>query len=112
MQGGMCHALYQYVKANNKYKKDYEKNKESLHLKYCDVNNLYKWTMSQKFLVDSFKWVEETSQYNEDFIKSHNDGSNIGYLIDVDVQYLEIFTTFAILPFFLKEWKLEKLKNL
>ena len=59
--------------------------------------------MSQNFLVDSFKWVEETSQYNEDFIKSHNDGSNIGYLIDVDVQYLEIFTTFAILPFFLKE---------
>ena len=59
--------------------------------------------MSQKFLVDSFKWIEETSQYNEDFIKSNNDGSNIGYLIDVDVQYLEIFTTFAILPFFLKE---------
>ena len=68
--------------------------------------------MSQKFLVDSFKWVEETSQYNEDFIKSNNDGSNIGYLIDVDVQYLEIFTTFAILPIFLKEWKLEKLNNL
>ena len=68
--------------------------------------------MSQKFLVDSFKWVEETSQYNEDFIKSNNDGSNIGYLIDVDVQYLEIFTTFAILPFFSERMKIGKAEKL
>ena len=68
--------------------------------------------MSQKFLVDSFKWVEETSQYNEDFIKSNNDGSNIGYLIDVDVQYLEIFTTFAILLFFSERMKIGKAEKL
>ena len=29
---GICHAIYRYVKANNKYKKDYDKNKESLYL--------------------------------------------------------------------------------
>ena len=27
---GTCHSIYQYTKANNKYVKDYDKNKESL----------------------------------------------------------------------------------
>ena len=30
----ICHAIYWYAKANNKYIKDYDKNKESLCLKY------------------------------------------------------------------------------
>ena len=37
----MCHAIRHYAKANNKYIKDYDKNKESLYLKYLNVNNLY-----------------------------------------------------------------------
>ena len=36
---GICHATHQYVKANNKYMKDYDKNKESSYLKFWDVNN-------------------------------------------------------------------------
>ena len=39
--GGICHSIYQYVKANNKYMKDYDKNKECSYLQYWDVNNLY-----------------------------------------------------------------------
>ena len=27
--GGICHSIYQYAKTNNKYMKDYCKNKES-----------------------------------------------------------------------------------
>ena len=30
----ICHAIHWYVKANNKYIKDYHKNKESSYLKY------------------------------------------------------------------------------
>ena len=41
IRGGICHAIYQYVKANNKYMKEYDKNKETLCSKYWDVNNLY-----------------------------------------------------------------------
>ena len=37
---GICQAVYQYTKANNKYMKDYDKSKES-YLKYWDVNYLY-----------------------------------------------------------------------
>ena len=49
IRGGICHSIYQYVKANNKYMKDYDQNKESSYLRYWDVNNLYSWAMSQKF---------------------------------------------------------------
>ena len=37
--GGICDTIYRYAKANNKYMKDYDKNKESSHLKYWYVNN-------------------------------------------------------------------------
>ena len=33
IRGGICHAVYQHAKANDKYMKDYDKNKESLYLK-------------------------------------------------------------------------------
>ena len=29
IRGGICNAIHQYAKANNKYMKDYDKNKES-----------------------------------------------------------------------------------
>ena len=29
IRGGICHSIYRYAKANSKYMKDYEKNKES-----------------------------------------------------------------------------------
>ena len=48
--------------------KDYDKNKESSYLQYWDVSNLYGWTMPQKFPINNFEWIEDTSQFNEDFI--------------------------------------------
>ena len=45
IRGGICHAIHWYAKVNNRYTKDYDKNKESTYLKYLDVNNLYGWTM-------------------------------------------------------------------
>ena len=49
MTGEACHSLYPYtstqkhihIKANNKYMKDYHTNKESSHIKYWNVNNLF-----------------------------------------------------------------------
>ena len=29
IRGGICHAFHRYVRANNKYMKDYDKNEES-----------------------------------------------------------------------------------
>ena len=54
-RGGLCHSISKCVKANNKYMKDYDKNKVSSYSKYLDVNNLYGWPMSQKLSVNGFK---------------------------------------------------------
>ena len=36
---GICHAIHRYSITNNKYMKDYDKNKESSYPKYLNVNN-------------------------------------------------------------------------
>ena len=43
--------------------------------------------MSQKLPVNVFEWVEELSQFKEDFIKNHDEDSNKGYFLEVDVEY-------------------------
>ena len=40
-RAGICHSIYRYAKANNKYIKYYDKNKEPSYIQYWDVNNLY-----------------------------------------------------------------------
>ena len=51
IRGGICHAVYRYAKANNKYINDYDKNIESSYLGYLDANNLCGREMSQKLPV-------------------------------------------------------------
>ena len=41
IKGRICHSINRYVKPNNKYMNDYDKNQESLYLKFWNVNNLY-----------------------------------------------------------------------
>ena len=38
---GICHTIHIYANANNKYIKDYDKNKELSYIQYWNVNNLY-----------------------------------------------------------------------
>ena len=40
--------------------------------------------MSQKLLVNVFRWAEDLFEFNEDFIKR-----NEGYFVEYDVQYPE-----------------------
>ena len=70
IRGGICHSIYRYAKANNKYMKDYDKNKRSFYIQYWDVNNLYVLAMTQKLPVNNFEWIKDASQFNEDFIKT------------------------------------------
>ena len=43
-------------KVNNKYMKNYDKNKESSFIQYQDPNNLYGWAKAQKLPADGFMW--------------------------------------------------------
>ena len=76
IRGGICHSIYQYTKANNKYMKYYDKNKESSYIQNWNVNNLYGWKMMQKLPVNNFEWIKDTSQFNEDFTKNCNEESD------------------------------------
>ena len=48
--------MHRYVKVNNKYMKNYNKNKEASYIKYLEANNLFGREMSQKLPVDGLKW--------------------------------------------------------
>ena len=43
--------------------------------------------MSQKLPRNNFKWVEDTSIINEEFIKNYNENSYKGYILEVDAKY-------------------------
>ena len=51
ISGAICQASHRYVKANNPYMKNYDKNIESSYKEYLDANNLHGWAMSQKLRV-------------------------------------------------------------
>ena len=70
IRGEISHTIHHYGKANNKYMKNYDKNEESFYLKYWDVNNLYGCALLQKLPVNKFDWNDDTSQFNEGFIKT------------------------------------------
>ena len=50
---------------------------------------LYGWAMSQKLPANKFEWIEEISQFHEDFLKDCKGESDEGYFLEVDVQYPE-----------------------
>ena len=107
-RGGICQAIHRYVKANNKYLKNYDKDIISSYLMYLDANNLHGWAMSQKLPVNGFKWVEKSrlSRFNEIFIKSYDENSDEGYFLKVDVDYPKKYSIFIkIYQFYLKEKK-------
>ena len=110
---GICNSIHQYTKASNTYIKYYDKNKESSYLKYWHVNNLYRWAMLQKLPVNKFEWIEDTSQFNEDFIKNYNEESDEGYFLEVGVQYSEkLHGLHNDLPFLPERMKIEKIEKL
>ena len=55
--------------------------------------------MSQKLPVNGFKWVKNLSecnsiQFKESFIRNHCENSDIGYFLEVDIDYSENYLIF------------------
>ena len=101
IRGEMCQSIHKYAKANNKYMKNYDKNIESSYLTYLHANNLYGWAMSQKLPVNGYMWYNDyLSDFNEDFIKNFKESIDIGYFLEVDVEYpKKLFSSHKDLPF-------------
>ena len=113
IRGGICQAIHRYAKANNKYMKNYVKSIESSFIEYLDANNLYGWAMSQKLPVNGFKWVKNLSQFNESFIRNYDENSDIGYFLEVDIDYPEkLFNLHKDLPFLPERKKVNKVEKL
>ena len=57
--------------------------------------------MSQKLPVNGFEWViQNLSQFHESFIRNYDENSDIGYFLEVDIDYLEkLFNLHKDLPF-------------
>ena len=84
--------------------KNYDKNIGPSYIMYLDANNLYGWLISQKLPVNGFKWEDDLSRFNEDFIKNYNENSDIWYFLEVDIEYTKkLFSSHKDLPYLKEE---------
>ena len=117
IRGGICQAIHRHAKANNKYMNNYNKDIILSYLMYLYANNLYGWVMSQKLLVNGFKWVKNLSgcnsiQFNESLVRDYDENSDIGYFLEVDIDYPEkLFNLHKDLQFLTERKKVIKQKN-
>ena len=86
MRGGISYIAKRYCKANNKFVKGYDENKDSTFITYWDVNNLYGWAMIQYLRYYNFEWISEEEISGVDFDLVNKD-SNKGYILEVDLEY-------------------------
>ena len=109
IRGGICHVIHRHAKANNKYLKKYDKNKESSYIQYLDANNLYGSAISQKLPVNGFKWINDVTEIDEKFIKNYDEDSDKEYILQVDVRYpRKLHDLLSDLPFLPKRMKIDK----
>ena len=86
LRGGISYIANRYGNANNKYMKDYNKNKPSKYIMYLDANNLYGWAMSQYLPTGGFKWMKQEHIDKLDLGKYKED-SKKGLILEVDLEY-------------------------
>ena len=88
MRGGISYIANRYGEANNKYMKNYDKNKPSKYIMYLDANNLYGWAMSQYLPTGGFKWLKQNKIDNLD-LKKYDKENKKGIILEVDLEYPE-----------------------
>ena len=101
--GEICHSIYRYAIANDKYMKDYDKNKELSYVQYWNINYLYAWAMSQKLPLNNFEWKKDNSQFNEDFICNYKEEGDEGFFFRLTINTLKNYMDFIIIYDFIRK---------
>ena len=112
IRGGICHEIHRYAKANNKYIKYYDRNKELSYNQYYHVNNLCGWEMLQKLSVNGFELVGNTSEFDGSFVESYNEKKTLKNVFSNMVfDFLKSHINFIMIYYFYlgkKNWKYRK----
>ena len=104
IRGGIWQVTLRYVKANNKYMKDYNEDNAMM---------LYGFAVSEPLPVDGFEWMKDLFKIDEDFIKNYDKDSDKGYIIEVDVKSpKKLHDLHSGLPFLPEKMKIDKCKEL
>ena len=86
IRGGFSGVLgSRYVKANNKYLKDYNPSLPSNYLLYLDANNLYGHSMAEPLPTGDFKWEDPNEIVQRWNTLTLDPGR--GYIFEVDLEY-------------------------
>ena len=86
LRGGISYIAKRYNEANNKHMKNYDLIKQLKYISYLDMNNLCVWGMNQFLSYGRFKWLKSVDNFD---VNSVSGNSPIGYILDVDLKYLE-----------------------
>ena len=69
--------------------------------------------MSQKLPVNGFMWYNYLEEFTEESIKNYNEDSDVGYFLEVDIEYpKELWSSHKDLPFLPERKKIEKVEKL
>ena len=112
IRGALTQVVKKHAVANHKYLPSYDSSKKSVFLQYIDANNLYGYAMSQKLPLDGYKW-DNIEKFTDDFVKNYDINGDVGYLLEVDVEYPEeLLGVYADLPFLPeRRYKIPKCHN-
>lgn len=89
LRGGVCMASKRFARANNPLCPGYDSTKPNRWIMYKDANNLYGWAMLQRLPTGGFQWVDCSSGTVLSEILATPDDAPDGYILEVDVEYLE-----------------------
>jgi len=109
IRGGLVQCSKRHSVANNKYLRTSNQTKKKSTIVYLDANNLYGWAMSEYLPYAGFDWVQNVENFD---IFSISETSDIGYILEVDLEYpMEIHDEHNDLPFCTETKKMHKNKT-
>ena len=89
IRGGIVQAAHRRGIANNRYLPDYDPSIPSSYIMYYNAVNLYGWSMMQPMPVSGHNCVHDVSDWDTHHIHDLTMRDSHGYLIEVNLDYLE-----------------------